>query len=130
MMLKGHAGQRGFTLIELLIVVVVVGILAAIAMPAFQNYVRESRRAEAQATLLDIQQRQERWRVNNPTYGTLAAIGGTASSTYYTFTVSGNTATAYTITATATGAQTGDTGCTSMTLNQDGARSPLACWKS
>src|SRR5437764_6451329 len=45
---------RGFTLIEMMIVIAVVGILAAIALPAYQEQVRKSRRASAEAHLMDI----------------------------------------------------------------------------
>jgi len=63
----GPAGQRrGFTLIELMIVVVVVGILMALAYPSFMDQVRKSRRADAVAALTAVQQAQERWRANRP----------------------------------------------------------------
>ncbi len=90
----------GFTLIELMIVVVVVAILASIALPSYQEYVRKGRRAEASQGIGAIQMAQERWRAEHSTYGTFAEIGSPASSAYYTFTVTGNTATSYTATAT------------------------------
>jgi len=46
--------DRGFTLIEILIVMVVIGILAAIAIPSYQNQLRKSSRAAAQAVMMDI----------------------------------------------------------------------------
>jgi type IV pilus assembly protein PilE len=68
--------QRGFTLIELMIVVAVVAILAAVAYSAYNNQIRKSRRSEARQVLADYATREEKWRSNNATYGTLANIGG------------------------------------------------------
>jgi len=59
---------RGFTLIELMIVVAVIGILAAVAYPSFQESVRKAKRADAKEALLRIQLAQEKFRANNPTY--------------------------------------------------------------
>lgn len=124
--------DRGFTLIELMITVSIIGILATIALPAYQNYIREARRADAFTGLLDLQSRQERWRVNNTTYGATAnhaAMGFVDTTDFYSFTSTGNSATAYTLTATATSSQTSDSGCTTLTINQAGTKTPAACWK-
>jgi type IV pilus assembly protein PilE len=124
---------RGFTLIELLIVVAIVAILAAIAMPAFNEQMRKSRRGDAYQALSDLQLRQERWRSNNAAYATtLAQLGVTNAmlpSGYYQLALvapSGNCATAgtpasttansYQITATASGAQASDTKCATLSL--------------
>jgi prepilin-type N-terminal cleavage/methylation domain-containing protein len=58
---------HGFTFIELMIAVVIVGALAAVALPSFLDQIRKSRRAEAISTLATLQQAQERFRSNNAT---------------------------------------------------------------
>lgn len=104
----------GFTLIELMVVVAIVGILAAVAVPMFGEQVAKSRRAEAIATLSDLQLRQERWRANHATYGTLDEVAGTTAAAFngaqqnYDFAVSGNDGTDVLITATPKNAQAGD----------------------
>jgi type IV pilus assembly protein PilE len=56
---KSKTAQIGFTLIELMIVVAIVGILAAVALPQYTNYVRRGHIQEATATLSDIRTRME-----------------------------------------------------------------------
>ncbi|ALP51802.1 hypothetical protein Tel_00855 [Candidatus Tenderia electrophaga] len=65
-----HRQATGFTLIELMIVVAIIGILAAIAYPAYQDQVRKGKRAEGQAALLDMMAKQERFYTDNNSYTT------------------------------------------------------------
>lgn len=131
--------DSGFTLIELMIVVIVIGILAAIAIPSYTEYTRQARRSDAQSTMLEIQLALEKHRANAASYATYA--GTMPTSTYYTFSVTGTSATAYTINAAAKNgtSQQGDTGCTAMTMNESSIKCPgpdascathTACWKS
>lgn len=103
----GAMKTKGFTLIELMITVAIVGILAMIAIPSYQEQVAKSRRAEAMRGLGDLQLRQERWRSNHTSYGTYADLGS-PSVDNYTLSVSGVSGTGYTLTATRAGAQAGD----------------------
>jgi len=124
--------SNGFTLMELMIVVAIIGIIASIAFPSYQDTVRKSRRAEAHAGLVKMQLQQEGFRMVNIAYATAIAAGANnvndPGSDYYTFSISGATASAYTLTATAKSSQTADTTCTPMTINQAGTKSPAACW--
>ncbi len=72
-----NAQQRGFTLIELMIVIAIIGILAAIAIPAYQNYVVRSQVAEGLAladgtkgAVWDFESNTGRWPANNGSAGT------------------------------------------------------------
>ena len=109
--MKRHAG---FTLIELMVTIAIVGIIAAIAVPMFGEQLAKSRRSEAIASLADLQLRQERWRANHATYGTLDEVTGTTAAAFnaaqpnYDFSVSANDGTDVLITATPKNAQAGD----------------------
>jgi type IV pilus assembly protein PilE len=131
--------QRGFTLIEIMIVVAVVGILAMIAFPSYQDSVRKSRRAEAKSALSDLAARQEQFFNDNKTYAdTVAKLNGSATtpSGYYTLQIApgatGTLVSSYLMTATAAGVQTSDTKCTTFTYSSSGKKDSTpagnTCW--
>lgn len=106
---------RGFTLIELMVVVVVVAILAAIAIPNFLEQSRKGRRADAMRAVGEYQLAMERWRAENPSYANCSGVGcgsgtypPTPSADFYTITPGTPTATSYSITAAPTGKQAND----------------------
>jgi type IV pilus assembly protein PilE len=118
--------QRGFTLIELMIVVAVVGVLALVALPAYQDSVRKSRRADAMAGLTRWQQLQERFRGNQPAYASAAAsMPGAPSSdspeSHYTLSIDNAGSASYTMSATAksTSPQFADTKCRKLTVTMN-----------
>jgi type IV pilus assembly protein PilE len=136
----------GFTLIEVMIVVVVIGILAAVAYPSYQEHIRKSNRAAAQQLMLDIASRQEQYLLDARNY--TATLGGSTglnvspqgwncttvttkcTNANYEITVAATAAAAgtppaYTITATAISAQAVDG---NLTLNSAGVKTPAAKW--
>ncbi|WP_115717416.1 type IV pilin protein [Gallaecimonas mangrovi] len=121
--------MRGVTLLELMIVVAVLAILAGIAYPSYQRYVLESHRADVQGQLLKLQLAEESYRVKNNSFATLVQLGG-ASSNHYTISINNVSASTYTLQAVATGSQTGDSGCTTLTLDQNDNKTPSDCWKN
>lgn len=132
--------SKGFSLMELLVAVAIVGILAAVAYPAYTEYVRESRRVDAQAVLMEMAQWLERQHTVNGRYHTDAVGNSTAlpvtkspkdgNDEYYSLTLSAAAST-FTITATASGAQSGDA-CGNLTYTQSGVRGATGpgsdCW--
>lgn len=107
---------------ELMIVVAIIGILAAIAVPAYSEYVIKGKRSDAKAALLNAQLAQEKYRANNTSYGTLAQIGVSSTSPdgYYTIAISGTPdATSYTVTA-APLSPFADSTCGTFAVNKDG----------
>jgi type IV pilus assembly protein PilE len=146
---KGAPPAGGFTLVELAVTMVIAAVLAAIAIPAYSNYVRKAHRAEAKSTVLDLASLEERYFTTNNNYTDLASnlgysgtgtttAGGTftVGSGYYTVVLSktdavapttalpGGTPAWYSITATATavGNQLKDTSCKTFTVNSAGVQ--------
>jgi type IV pilus assembly protein PilE len=131
---------RGFTLLEVMIVCVIVGVLAAIVLPSYQNQLRKSRRASAESHLMDIASRQQQYLLDNRQYAAdLSSLGVTTPievSTYYTINacdtgiacaVAGTPPT-FTVTATPIGDQARDLGGQALTVNNSGAKSPASGW--
>jgi type IV pilus assembly protein PilE len=120
-----HQRARGFTLIELMVTIAIVAILAAIAIPSYQEQVRKSRRGQAKADLVEYAQTAERWHSINNTYVGWAPTSNVSPSTgaaHYSIVESNLSATTFTLTATPTSAaQIGDR-CGTLTIDQAGRR--------
>ena len=74
-----HSSEQktsGFTLIEMLIVVAIIGVLLAIAVPAYNEYILRAHRAAAQQFLLDVAQREEQYLLDNRQYTKTLGAGG------------------------------------------------------
>jgi len=133
----GSSADSGFTLIELMIVVVIISVIAAIAYPAYQDYVRESKRADAHAALMRIATLQEKrfsdrnaYAASTTTLG-YAAHPAISNDGYWAITIGGVGPSTYTLTAQPTGGHV-DADCTSIILDSAGRKTnvPAAsdCW--
>lgn len=135
----------GFTLIELMMVVVIVGILMSVALPAYQGSLQKSRRSDAMSALLDASNRQQQFMLDQGRYTTdMVELGYAASPRiseegFYSVSAAscdgGAIGNCFELTATplAGSPQVRDTRCTSFILDSFGTRSatgstPSECW--
>ncbi len=131
---NGSRADGGFTLMELMIVVVIVGILAAVAYPSYQQYARETKRADAHAALLRIATLEEKFFSNNNAYTTNATALGYAANPaasndgYWAVSITGTPAVSYTLTAVPAGSHLDPDCAAGITLTSAGLRGPAACW--
>lgn len=140
--------SKGFTLIELMIVVVILAVIAAIAMPSFLGQIRKARRSDAKQALFDVAAKLEQFYQDNKGYPTAANMdllgyddGDTIPASfvsledYYTISFNGvPTATTYTIQAVPIAPQDLDTECATFGLNHLGTKTVTGtssvdrCW--
>ncbi|MFN3581471.1 MAG: type IV pilin protein [Pseudomonas sp.] len=131
--------NRGFTLIEIMIVVVILGVLAAIALPSYREYVLRGNRSEGQSLLVEAAARQERFYAQNNAYVTdnanRARLGVNEARYANLYALSVGTAAndgGYTLTATQ---RFSDADCGNLTLNargdkgRTGSKALDECWR-
>jgi len=130
--------QRGVTFIELLTVLVIIGILAAIAYPTYRDQVRRSNRTEARVALEQTAGALEKCYTRYMAYDDAANCptanqfngGATITTQRGLYQVSAPTlnGTQFTVRADAQGAQATDTACARIEMDQTGRRTPTTCW--
>jgi type IV pilus assembly protein PilE len=126
---------RGVTLLELLIVIVIVGIMAAVAYPSYRDYITRAKRTEAKTLLLEIAQNQERFYLQNNRYGDMGDLGYSdpkiTDTESYSVTITANDANNFSATATYQKSDAEASKCDTFSIDGRGNKTsaPYAdCW--
>lgn len=151
-MMKITSKKKGFTLIEVMMVVAIIAIIVAIALPNYREYVLRSNRAVGKGELLQVASRQEQYFLNNRSYTNLMTDLGytanyyvdsegqpaTAASSIYQITITEPTSntreTTYTLSAVPQNGQTDDIKCGSLGIDEQadktetGTETDTYCW--
>lgn len=121
--LPTRSAQNGFTLIEMMITVAIIGILSAVALPAYQDYVVRGKVPEATSRLATLQVQMEQFFLDSRTYANAPACADdTSTSKYFNFICTAATATAFTLRATGKDTMAGF----SYTVDQVGNKTTVA----
>lgn len=123
--------QHGFNLIEVMVVVAIMGLLASIAVPGYQDYIKSGNSIEAPSNLANCRVQAEQFFQDNFTYVGFACVPSDAK--YFDYSVENQSATTYTLRAAGRAAQ--NMGNFEFTVNQDNAKSSTfdgttgaTCW--
>jgi type IV pilus assembly protein PilE len=135
----------GWTLVELMISLALMSVLAALALPTYQQQQRQARRGDGQAALVQLQMDQARWRSAHDSHAdTLSALGWASDRSpqgHYQITLTEANAEGYTALAVALGSQTADHECSPLRLTWQGSATalfsagehtdsdPARCWR-
>jgi type IV pilus assembly protein PilE len=127
-MKKSH---NGFTLVEMVIVILILGVLAAISIPSYREYVIRGHRRAAQAAMMEIATRQQQYFVANRTYATKAQLGYVLPDQVgdfydYDIDLDAGPPPGFEITFDSQGSQASDG---DLTLNSEGVKGPADKWK-
>ncbi|QJR82906.1 prepilin-type N-terminal cleavage/methylation domain-containing protein [Alteromonas pelagimontana] len=113
------------SLLELLVALAISGILAAIAVPAYSQFITRARQADIRLTLLNLQHLQERHRLENESYASAAELGSPVTE-YYTISVENTGRSTYTLIAKRIDEKRD--GCDQISVDQSSHQTPEECW--